>query len=184
MQRHAFSVAACFSAALVIAGASGVSAQGAAAKDKVKVDFSTPVMVPGMTLPAGTYVFRLADHKTNRHIVQVWNADESKMLTVALAIPARRADPKGDIVVRFSGTPSPKLPPALKAYFYPGDVTGHEFIYGEEEARRISDETKTAVLSHDIKSGKLEGWESATIRIWDQGKAKPYTEPRGTAGQP
>jgi len=50
MQRHALCVAACFSAALMFAGAPDVWAQGAAAKDKVRIDFNTSVMVPGMTL--------------------------------------------------------------------------------------------------------------------------------------
>src|SRR3954470_1612004 len=36
-----------------------------------KVTFSEPVQVPGKVLPAGTYVFRLHDSTSNRHIVQI-----------------------------------------------------------------------------------------------------------------
>jgi hypothetical protein len=41
---------------------------------KTIVTFSDSVEVPGQVLPAGTYVFRLADIPTDKHIVQIWNA--------------------------------------------------------------------------------------------------------------
>src|SRR2546430_4233944 len=47
---------------------------------KTIVTFSDSVEVPGQVLPAGTYVFRLADSPTDRHIVQIWNADETQIL--------------------------------------------------------------------------------------------------------
>ena len=40
--------------------------------------FSGPVQIPGATLAAGTYMFRLADSQSNRHIVQVFDKDGSK----------------------------------------------------------------------------------------------------------
>src|SRR5687768_14993022 len=92
--------------AIYLATTQTVSAQGAPARDTVKVDFSTSLMVPGTTLPAGTYVFKLADSRTNRHIVQIWDANQSKVLATVFAIPAHRAEPKGDVVVTFGRTPS------------------------------------------------------------------------------
>lgn len=167
----------CSLTAICALSVASISAQPA--RDEVKVNFSAPVMVPDATLPVGTYVLKLAGATATRNLVQVWNADETQVFVTALTVPARRTDPKGDVVIKFARTPSPKLAPALKAYFYPGDITGHEFVYPEEQAKRISDETKTAVLSHEITSGKFEGWERATISLWDQGKKKPYAERQG-----
>src|SRR5467141_1464630 len=57
---------------------------------KTIVTFSDAVEVPGQVLPAGTYIFRLADSPTDRHIVQIWNADETQILATTIAIPNTR----------------------------------------------------------------------------------------------
>src|SRR5258708_12348504 len=54
---------------------------------KTIVTFNDAVEIPGQVLPAGTYVFRLADSISNRHIVQIWNADEDQVLATIMTIP-------------------------------------------------------------------------------------------------
>ena len=47
---------------------------------KTIVTFNQPMEVPGnMTLPAGKYVFKLLDSNAFRHIVQIWNEDETHL---------------------------------------------------------------------------------------------------------
>ena len=50
------------------------------------VTFSGPVSLPGTTLPAGTYTFRLLDSNTNRNIVQVFDKEGAKLYTTLLAV--------------------------------------------------------------------------------------------------
>jgi hypothetical protein len=60
---------------------------------KTIVIFSGPVEVPGVgaqTLPAGTYVFKIADVLGQRHIVQIFNKAEDHVYTTILAIPNYR----------------------------------------------------------------------------------------------
>jgi hypothetical protein len=45
------------------------------------------VEIPGQILPAGTYVFKLADSTGNRHVVQVFNQAENHVYGTFLAIP-------------------------------------------------------------------------------------------------
>lgn len=47
---------------------------------KTVMTFSEPVQVPGVVLPAGTYVFKLADTQGDRNIVQIFNADEDSIV--------------------------------------------------------------------------------------------------------
>ena len=61
---------------------------------KTILTFSGAVQVPGATLPAGSYVFKLADIPGNRHVVQVFDKDEKKIYTTILAIPNDRLDPR------------------------------------------------------------------------------------------
>ena len=95
--------------------------------------FSAPVEVPGQTLPAGTYVFRLVDSPANRHIVRIFNKDESRVLGTFLAIPDYRLHPAEKTIITFSERPAGS-PPAVRGWFYPGRNYGHEFVYPKPEA--------------------------------------------------
>jgi hypothetical protein len=95
---------------------------------KTVVTFNEIVEIPGRLLPAGTYVFKLADSQGYRHIVQVWNKDETEVLATILAIPDYRLEPTGETVIQFHESPGIG-PQALRAWFYPGDNFGHEFVY-------------------------------------------------------
>ena len=44
---------------------------------KTVLTFSQPMEIPGQILPAGTYTFVLLDSPSDRHIVQIFNADGS-----------------------------------------------------------------------------------------------------------
>jgi hypothetical protein len=100
---------------------------------KTIVTFSDSVQVPGQILPAGTYVFKLADSPSNRHIVQIWNADEDQILATILTIPNTRYETPDDSVFELEERPSDS-PMALKVWFYPGNTTGEEFVYSNYPA--------------------------------------------------
>jgi len=111
---------------------------------KTVVTFSQAVEVPGKILPAGTYTFKLLDSPSDRHIVQIFNADGSQIITTILAINNYRLEPKGDTVMKFSERPGDE-PDALRAWFYPGDNFGQEFVYPKARAIQLAQTTKVAV---------------------------------------
>jgi hypothetical protein len=102
-----------------------------------KVTFAEPVQVPGTTLAAGTYVFRLLDSQSNRHIVQIYNDDHTRLITTVLAIANYRLEPAGKTIITFDERPADQ-PMALEAWFYPGDNFGQEFVYPKSEAEQLS----------------------------------------------
>jgi hypothetical protein len=95
---------------------------------KTIVTFNDAVEVPWQVLSAGTYVFKLADNSSNRHIVQIWNADEDQILATIVAIPSSRFEASDGPIFEFEERPGDS-PMALKYWFYPGDNTGQEFAY-------------------------------------------------------
>lgn len=95
------------------------------------------VQVPGAVLAPGDYVIKLLDSPSDRHIVQVFNADENQVLTTILAIPNYRLKPTDKSVFSFWETP-PGQPKALRAWFYPGDNFGQEFAYPKVKATEIA----------------------------------------------
>src|SRR5689334_25382547 len=82
--------------------------------------FSGPVTLPGVTLPAGQYLFRLADPNSSAKVVQVLNADGTKHFGLFFALPAERLEPASSPEVRFMETAS-GTPLAIKTWWYPGD---------------------------------------------------------------
>jgi hypothetical protein len=118
---------------------------------KTILTFSGPVQIPGTTLAAGTYVFKLADLTGNRHVVQVFDKDEKKIYGTILAIPDQKLDPSDKPVVMFAERPA-GTPQAVKAWFYPGETIGNEFVYPKDQAIRIARETHQSVLSMDDNS--------------------------------
>jgi hypothetical protein len=108
--------------------------------------FSAPVELPGKTLPAGTYLFRLVDSPSNRHIVQVLGKDEQDIVLTALAIPARRMDAADEPEVRFMEVAA-NQPAAIRTWWFPGRTTGHEFIYPKDQATRLAKGSNGPVLT-------------------------------------
>jgi hypothetical protein len=122
---------------------------GAQSRDrKTSVTFSQPFEIPGVgaqVLPAGTYVFRLFDSMSDRHIVQIFNSDESQIHATILAVPNYRLRATDKTVITFSERPA-GAPPAIRAWFYPGDTSGQEFVYPKTRAGELAKITNVPVL--------------------------------------
>ena len=118
---------------------------------KTTMTFSGPVEIPGVhlkgwgVLPAGTYVFKIMDSQSNRHIVQIFNKDENVVYATILAIPNYRLKATSKTVVTFRERPAGE-PEALRAWFYPGRNWGEEFVYPKAKAMELAKTTNTPVL--------------------------------------
>lgn len=108
--------------------------------------FSGPVALPGVTLPAGQYLFKLADPSSSQKVVQVLNADGTKPYGLFFTISAERLDPAPAPEVRFMETAS-GTPPAIRTWWYPGERAGYEFIFPKEQARRLAMSASQPVLT-------------------------------------
>lgn len=94
------------------------------------VTFPQDIQVPGVVLPAGQYVFKLMDSTTTRTIVQIFNADGTHLITTIQAIADYRGAISDKTIMSFLRQEG--QPEALKAWFYPGDNYGVEFIYPKQ----------------------------------------------------
>ena len=118
---------------------------------KTVITFSDPVEIPGVhlagwgVLPAGTYVFKILDSQSNRHIVQIFSKDETTVYATILAIPNYRLKATDKTVITFRERPVGQ-PEALRAWFYPGMNWGEEFVYPKEKAIELAKATKLPVL--------------------------------------
>ena len=143
-----------------MAAASGVRA--GQLDDKTVLTFSQPFEVPGHVLPAGTYVFKLADSQSDRHVVQVLNADGSQILAMFLAIPDYRLRPTADTVIRFNEVPVGS-PETIRAWFYPGSTVGQEFVYPKARAEELAVITRTVVPAVAVETTSIDALRTAPL---------------------
>jgi hypothetical protein len=99
--------------------------------------FSAPVALPGITLPAGTYQFTRPDCENAPDVVRVATADGTNVYGTFLTIPEQRLSPSSRPEVMFAEMPSGS-PDAIKAWFYPGETTGDEFLYPKNQAAQMA----------------------------------------------
>jgi hypothetical protein len=129
--------------------------------------FSGPIALPGATLPAGRYAFRIVDTETTRKVIQVLSDDQKKPYAMMNTIPDTRRDPVKDATVSFYETPA-GTPAAVKSWWYPGESIGYQFIYPRAQARQIAQATHKPVLTTKSASTKNDETKSGSLARVDE----------------
>ena len=163
MIRKRLFTSACAAAAMFITlSTTPAHAQGPI-DSRTEFTFNTPVELPGVTLPPGTYVFRFADATTSKNVMQVLAKDSTnKTYGLFLTISAQRPKPSDEAELRFLETPA-GAPAAVKTWWYPGNTIGREFIYPKSQARRLAQATNTAVLTTHAENVTNEQMKTADL---------------------
>lgn len=187
MKRFSSIAAAVFTAAFLTAATA--SAQDSNVDQRTFLTFSGPVQMPGVTLPAGKYVFKLAP--TSLHnVMQVFDGEEKHIIGQWFFVPANRTNEAqsradGKPVVMFREMPE-GMTPAIHFFFYPSDLTGKEFIYPKDQAVKIAAATHEAVLATDSEIGTGEAHvfrvepDSAEAQVGASASASTATTPEAT----
>ena len=143
--------ALCFSAALALSALMTKPVMADEWNKRTEFQFSGPVQIPGKVLPAGKYVFELADSESNRNIVEVFSEDSNgkeSLVTTLLAIPDYVEDTPDKPIVHFEERKSGS-PEAIHSWFYPGENTGWQFVYPKGETLETSMNTTPAAAPAD-----------------------------------
>lgn len=139
---HVLALAVCF---VLFSAAFSAPAEASERNQATKVTFSAPVEVPGTVLPAGSYLFTIMPDDPEHNVVQIWSADHTKFFSTVMTVPDYRRKPTGNPVLLFdqqAGSPA-----AVQAWFYPGDLYGHDFVYPKSRATELAKESGQPVPS-------------------------------------
>ena len=114
-----------------------------------KMTFNQPIQIPGQVLPAGTYLFKLADIDSDsaRTLVQIFNSDGTSLYATLQTVPTDRENPSDHTVVAFAEQGAGK-PEVLLKWFYPGETTGNEFVYPKQEEKALSQDRQQTVVAN------------------------------------
>ncbi len=108
--------------------------------------FSEPIQIPGQMLPAGTYLFRLVDANSGENLVQVFNSDRTVLYATLQTVPTERVESTGHTTITLAEQGSGK-PDVLLKWFYPGNLTGHEFVYSGQKEKELAQDTQRTIVS-------------------------------------
>jgi Protein of unknown function (DUF2911) len=117
------------------------------ADQETNITFSTPVQIPGQLLPAGTYMFKLADNDADQNLVQIFNAHGTKIYATLVTNPTDRRRVTSDTTVTLAEQGSGQ-PDALMKWYYPGEETGHQFRYSTHEAKQLAQDRMETIVAH------------------------------------
>jgi len=98
---------------------------------KTILTINQPMQVFDTYLEPGQYVFKLLDSQSDRHIVQIFNGEQTHLITTILAIPDYRVQVTGKSRFTMWETPAGYVS-ALKEWYYPGNNFGQEFRYPKQ----------------------------------------------------
>ena len=102
--------------AMFAAGIAVYRAQADQWDKKTILTIDQPIQVTETLLEPGQYVLKLADSNSDRHIVQIFNSDQTHIIDTVLAVPNYRLQPRGHSRFAFWETP-PGTAKALRAWF-------------------------------------------------------------------
>lgn len=171
--------------ALAAALVPAVRAQDTAeARRLTLLTFSAPVQLPGVTLPAGTYRFEMADINNAAHTVRVLTEDSQKVMGTFHTIPStlpQRDLTKQDSLVMFAERPA-GMPQAAREWFYPGRSIGEEFVYPKDQALKIAQANCTSVAAEENeKVSRVEGCDKPNAQAAPAAGSRAATEPAPAA---
>jgi hypothetical protein len=78
----------------------------------------------------------LLDNLSDRNVVQIFSSDWKKLFATEITVPSDRATSADNPTFDFAERESSK-PEALLKWFYPGETTGHEFLYPKQEGKEL-----------------------------------------------
>jgi Protein of unknown function (DUF2911) len=120
------------------------------------ITFSQPVEIPGEVLPAGTYLFKLADNGSDPNVVQIFNANGTRVYATLPTVSATRENPVGETTITLANQ-GPESPETLVKWFYPGSMEGHEFMYSAHEEHQLEqDKQETITVNPDASHSDVQ----------------------------
>jgi len=115
------------------------------------MSFNAPVQIPGQVLPAGTYLFELADRGSEPNVVQVFSSDRTVLYGTFLTVATERQNPTDDTTVKLA-EPEYGGTPVLLKWFYPGRDIGNEFLYSRQAENELARDSQQAIVAHQAPS--------------------------------
>jgi hypothetical protein len=92
-------------------------------------------------------MFKLAEYGSDQNLVQIFNAGGTKLYATLMTVPTYRQNVTGNTTVILTEQGSGQ-PDALTKWYYPGEETGHQFLYPTHEEKQLEKDRMEAIMAH------------------------------------
>ncbi len=139
-----------------------LTAHAGEADQATKITFSQPIQVPGQILPAGTYLFTLAN-PDDLNMVQIFSPDRTHLYATLQTIPTESRQVADDTTVALAEQGAGK-PDVLLKWFYPGEEVLSR--RGDGSRVRLLDPVREGNGSGDAANGCSQPTSNYWFRGW------------------
>ena len=122
---------------------------------ETEITFSQPISIPRQTLPAGTYLFKQAN-VDDLNLIQIFSSDRIHLYATLMTIPTEANQIPDDTTVTLAEQGAGK-PDLLLKWFYPGEQTGHEFVYSNQVESQIAQDRQQTIVGNQPTTGTEAG---------------------------
>jgi len=129
---------------------------------KTRITVNQPFEIPGMILPAGTYIVKIVNLGAVRHVVRIFSEDETKLYATLMGIPDFRPQTTDKTALTFYES-EVNRPRALHNWFYPGYQYGIEFAYPKKQAVEIANAAEEPVIAFNEPEPVLREKPALTV---------------------
>lgn len=119
--------------------------------ESTKITFSGPTQIPGQILPAGTYTFQRGGTVGDSGLIQIFNADRTRLYATVQTVSAERFEPAGDTIITLAEQGAGQ-PGVLVKWFYPGRTIGHEFVYSKQQEQALTQAKQETFVGNHLMS--------------------------------
>ncbi len=151
------------------------SAQANEWDKKTKITIDQPMQIADTFLQPGTYTLKLYNSNAERHVVEIWNADETHIINTVMANRTEKAMPSGHSQFTFYETPAGTAK-AVKRWYYPGDISGNEFME-PKHPQQIDVATTTTTTTPTVVSDETNSTTTTTTATDTTPQPEPVAAP-------
>jgi len=132
-----------------------LTAHASESNQATTLTFNQPIQIPGQILPAGTYYFQLLDTISDRNVVQIFNSERTQIYATLLTVSAERSKPAEDTTITLAEQGAGK-PDVLLKWFYPGNLTGNEFLYSDQKEKELAHAEQQTIVANQPPTSNSE----------------------------
>jgi hypothetical protein len=119
------------------------------------ITFTQPIQIPGQVLPKGSYLFKLTDTESMQHVVQIFSSDQTVPYGTFLTSSTNLQEPANDTELTFA-EPEAGGSAVLLKWFYPGSVTGNEFVYSKQTEKQLAQDRQETIVVNQAPGSNSE----------------------------
>lgn len=121
---------------LVGVGTTATTSHAEDSAKKATLTLNALTQLPGTTVAAGSYVFKQSGEQAGWNIVQVYNQDESSLVTTLLAYPNPTLASSGQSILIYPQSTDGRTQ-VMEAFFFDNDPVAQQLAYPKKTADEI-----------------------------------------------